>query len=122
MPVKTRGTKTSPWGLFSSQRLPLILLAMLTLYRMCIKPNKSFHLLCLIHKSSDHFSKCFSHTTSQLVSCCFLRPPIVYFFQNAMRLFFSQKGNENVPKHYCHRRTGSISLAFLPDIFPAFYS
>lgn len=59
MPVKTRGTKTSPGGLFSSQRLPLILLAMLSLYRMCIKPDKSFHLLCLIHESLDYFSKYF---------------------------------------------------------------
>lgn len=66
MPVKTRGTKTSPWGLLSSQRLPLILLAVLTLYRMCINPNKSFHLLCLMHESLTSFW-CFSCTNSQLV-------------------------------------------------------
>lgn len=49
MSVKSRGTKAGPWGLLSSLRLPLILLAMLTLYRLCIKPNKSFHLLWLIY-------------------------------------------------------------------------
>lgn len=87
MPVKTRGTKTSPWGLFSSQRLPLILLAMLTLYRMCIKPNKSFHLLCLIHESSNHFSKCFLFLI-QLHSYLVLKKKknllSFIFFQNAM--------------------------------------
>lgn len=96
MPVKTRGTKTSPWGLFSSQRLPLILLAMLTLYRMCIKPNKSFHLLSLIHESADHFSKCFllyNFTASQLnfKKKRKKRSPIAYFFQNVVRLFLVKK-------------------------------
>lgn len=88
MPVKTRGTKTSPWGLFSSQRLPLILLAMLTLYRMCIKPNKSFHLLCLMHKSLTSF-RCFSCTSSQLVGSKQTKKKVpIVCFQNVLRLFF----------------------------------